>query len=728
MRNLSCTGIFCLFLFTHAATFGQSLSGEDGYQLWLRYAPIESAVLQQYYEGLLPKVWIEGTGELVDQARKELQTGLSSLLEQPINWAKTEIKDAGFYGGMIGQSSFLDEILTTEEKAQIGAEGYMLLHRKEKGRQVLLLAAKDERGLLYGVFHFLRLLQTGQSLEDLHLLENPAIQLRVLNHWDNLDRTVERGYAGFSIWNWHELPEFIDPRYADYARANASIGINGTVVTNVNANALVFRRDYIEKAAALAKVFRKYGIKIYLTARFSSPVELGRLPTADPLDPQVQAWWKDKVKEIYEIIPDFGGFLVKANSEGQPGPQQYGRNHADGANLLADALAPYGGVVMWRAFVYSAEEPEDRAKQAYNEFVPLDGKFRKNVLIQVKNGPIDFQPREPVHPLFGAMPKTPLMMEFQITKEYLGQGTHLVGLSSMYEEVLQTDTYAKGQGSTVAKVITGELDGHSLSGIAGVANIGTARNWTGNLFGQADWYAYGRLAWNPDLSSLQIFREWAAMTFNHEQQVQETVVDLLLHSHETCVRYMTPMGLHHLMATGHHYGPGPWVDNLSRADWNPVYYHKADATGLGFDRTASGSDALGQYAPSFQKKYADLNSCPPAFLLWFHHVPWNHKMPSGKSMWQELCRTYHQGASEVSAMKEKWKALGHLVDASRFAHVKMHLDIQEKEAKWWRDASLRYFQTFSQMKIPADLEQPQYDLKYYKSLSHPYAPGIRPRW
>nr|MBX2873642.1 alpha-glucuronidase [Saprospiraceae bacterium] len=422
------------------------------------------------------------------------------------------------------------------------------------------------------------------------------------------------------------------------------------------------------------------------------------------------------------------GFLVKANSEGQPGPQQYQRNHADGANMLADALAPHGGIVMWRAFVYSAEEPEDRAKQAYNEFVPLDGKFRKNVLIQVKNGPIDFQPREPIHPLFGAMPKTPLMMEFQITKEYLGQGTHLVGLSKMYEEVLQTDTYVKGPGSTVAKVIDGSLDGHELSGMAGVANIGTARNWTGNLFGQADWYAFGRLAWNPNLQSDEIFREWAAMTFSHEPQVQETVITLLRKSHETCVRYMTPMGLHHLMATGHHYGPGPWVDNLSRADWNPVYYHKADAAGLGFDRTATGSNALGQYHPDLQKQYADIKTCPPEFLLWFHHVPWDYKMPSGKTLWEELCRTYHQGAWEVSAMKEKWKAIEHAVDEQRFAHVNMHLSIQEKEAKWWRDASLRYFQSFSKMKIPADLEQPAHDLQYYQSLSHPYAPGIRPRW
>lgn len=728
MRNLLSPYHTWYLLLLCLATRAQSQAFDDGYRLWLRYDPIESLPIRASYENALRSATIEGEGAMLENARAELQMGLSGLLAKEIDVLEESMGKGGFYGGIIGKSKVIDQTLTEAEKGSINHEGYLILSRGAKGQEHIFLAAKDEQGLLYGVFHFLRLLQVGAPIRELSILENPGTKVRILNHWDNLDRTVERGYAGFSIWNWHELPEYINPRYKDYARANASLGINGAVVTNVNANSLVFRQDYIEKAAALADVFRAYGIKLYLTARFSSPIELGKLPTADPLDPQVQEWWKNKVKEIYAAIPDFGGFLVKANSEGQPGPQQYQRNHADGANMLADALAPYGGIVMWRAFVYSAEEPEDRAKQAYNEFVPLDGKFRKNVLIQVKNGPIDFQPREPIHPLFGAMPKTPLMMEFQITKEYLGQGTHLVGLSKMYEEVLQTDTYVKGPGSTVAKVIDGSLDGHELSGMAGVANIGTARNWTGNLFGQADWYAFGRLAWNPNMKSDEIFREWAAMTFSHAPQVQETVMTLLRKSHETCVRYMTPMGLHHLMATGHHYGPGPWVDNLSRADWNPVYYHKADAAGLGFDRTATGSDALGQYHPDLQAQYADKKTCPPEFLLWFHHVPWDYQMPSGKTLWEQLCRTYHQGAKEVSAMKERWESIEHAVDEQRFAHVKMHLSIQEKEAKWWRDASLRYFQGFSKMKIPADLEQPAHDLKYYRSLSHPYAPGIRPRW
>ena len=396
--------------------------------------------------------------------------------------------------------------------------------------------------------------------------------------------------------------------------------------------------------------------------------------------------------------------------------------------MLADAVAPYGGIVMWRAFVYSSEEPDDRAKQAYNEFVPLDGKFRPNVLIQVKNGPIDFQPREPIHPLFGAMPETPLMMEFQLTKEYLGQGTHLVGLASMYEEVLRTDTYARGKGSTVASVIDGSLHQHSLTGIAGVANIGTDRNWTGNLFGQADWFAFGRLAWNPTLDARSIFTEWTQLTFHTDQEATTAITDLLASSYETCVRYMTPLGLHHIMAANHHFGPGPWVADMPRADWTSVYYHRADEMGLGFNRTRTGSGALAQYAPAFQEQYEDIAKCPPTHLLWFHHVGWEQRLASGRTLWEELCHTYYQGAEEVSTMRVNWQKLRSFVDAERHQQVAMHLHIQEQEARWWRDACLLYFQTFSKQPIPAELEPPVHNLEYYQSLSYPYAPGIRPRW
>ena len=448
-------------------------------------------------------------------------------------------------------------------------------------------------GVLYGVFHLLRLMQTRQPLDRLELQERPAIQLRVLNHWDNLDRSVERGYAGQSIWDWHKLPDYIDPRYVDYARANASLGINATVLTNVNSNAISLRPDYLAKAAALANVLRPYGIRVLLTVRFAAPIEIGGLRTADPADPAVKQWWRAKAAEIYRSIPDFGGFLVKANSEGQPGPQDYGRSHADGANMLADAVAPFGGVVMWRAFVYSNEQPDDRAKQAYSEFKPLDGKFRDNVMVQVKNGPIDFQPREPFHPLFGAMPRTPLVLEVQITKEYLGFATHLAYLGTLYEEVLRADTYARGPGSTVAKVIDGSLHGYAHTGIAGVANIGTDRNWSGSHFDQANWYAFGRLAWNPTSSAEDIARDWVRMTFSNDAMFVARVVEMMMRSRQAVVDYMTPLGLHHLMAEGHHYGPQPWFDGGRRADWTPVYFHRADAQGIGFDRSASGSNAVG---------------------------------------------------------------------------------------------------------------------------------------
>jgi alpha-glucuronidase len=470
-------------------------------------------------------------------------------------------------------------------------------------------------------------------------------------------------------------------------------------------------------------VFRPYGIKVYLTARFSAPIEIGKLKTADPLDTLVRQWWKEKVNEIYSIIPDFGGFLVKANSEGQPGPQNYKRDHADGANMLAEAVAPHNGIVMWRAFVYSNETPEDRFKQAYNEFKPLDGKFKNNVLVQVKNGPIDFQPREPFHPLFGAMPQTPLMMEYQLTQEYLGFATHLVFMPPLFKEVLDADTYAKGNGSTVAKVIDGSLHGYALSGMAGVANIGNEINWTGHEFGQSNWYALGRLAWDQSLSAAQIAEEWLKQTFNTDPVFVTTAKKIMSGSREALVNYMTPLGLHHIMGYGHHYGPAPWYDRAARADWNPVYFHKADVNGIGFDRTSKGSNALMQYAPEVRKQFDDINSCPEEYLLWFHHVPWNYKMKSGRSLWDELCYRYYTGVDSVRAMQKAWKSLERFVDKERFNHVTMLLAIQEKEAAWWRNACLLYFQTFSKMPIPPQYEQPDKTLDYYKSLSFPYAPG-----
>jgi alpha-glucuronidase len=566
------------------------------------------------------------------------------------------------------------------------------------------------------------MLKTQKNIEEVSVVSKPRIQHRVLNHWDNLDRTVERGYAGFSIWDWHKLPDYIKPRYKDYARANASIGINGTVLTNVNANSDVLTPQYLEKVAALADVFRPYGIKVYLTARFSAPVEIGGLETADPLEPAVVSWWKNKVDEIYEYIPDFGGFLVKANSEGQPGPQDYGRSHAVGANMLADALAPHDGIVMWRAFVYSNEVPEDRAKQAYNEFTPLDGKFRDNVLVQVKNGPIDFQPREPFHPLFGAMPETPLMMEFQITKEYLGQATHLVYLAPLYKEALYSDTYAEGEGSRVAKVVDGSLEDHEISGIAGVSNIGTDRNWCGHTFDQANWYAYGRLAWDHSLSSVDIAEEWLRMTFTNDPDFIGPVKEMMLASREITVNYMTPIGLAHIMGWGHHYGPAPWIDE-GRADWTSVYYHRADTGGIGFDRTASGSNAVNQYYDPVAERFADPETCPEKYLLWFHHLPWDYSTNSGRTLWKELVYRYYNGTDSVRWMQETWNSVKGMIDRQRHDKVSEFLDIQLQEAEWWRNACLLYFQTYSRRPVPAKYEKPSKSLLHYKNLKFKYAPG-----
>ena len=561
------------------------------------------------------------------------------------------------------------------------------------------------------------------------------VKYRILNHWDNLDRTVERGYAGFSLWDWHKLPDYIDPRYYDYARANASAGINGTVVTNVNANAQALTPLYLEKFAALAAVFRPYGIRIYLTARFSAPVDIGKLKTADPLNDEVKLWWKNKIDEIYKYIPDFGGFVVKANSEGQPGPQNYDRTHADGANMLAQALAPYRGIVMWRAFVYDNKVPDDRAKQAYNEFKPLDGKFLPNVLVQVKNGPIDFQPREPFHPLFGAMPATPLMMEFQLTQEYLGYATHLVYLAPLFKECLDSDTHSKGKGSFVSKVIDGSLEDHKISGMAGVANIGNDRNWCGHPIAQANWYAFARLAWDPDLDADAIAGEWIKMTYSNQKEVVQTLTRIMMESRETTVNYMTPLGLHHIMGWDHHYGPAPWIKDKPRADWTSVYYHQADSLAVGFERSSKGSNALGQYAPEVQRMYERLEDCPEEYLLWFHHVRWDHKMKSGKTLWEELCARYYKGAEDVRKMQNAWNSLQGKIDDDRFKQVKTLLAIQHKEAIWWRNACVLYFQTFSRKDIPTGLapkgspwEKPDKTLEYYQSLEFPFAPGIRPRW
>jgi alpha-glucuronidase len=709
------TTLLCLILFCVSYS-------EDGYRLWLRYDKIKDAKLLARYQQQVTGVQFNNTSTILAAAKEELLQGLQGLLRREII-DRHSINNGIVIAGTPGSSSLVKSLFSLNEINALGEEGFIIRTSVVHKENVIFIAAKNDVGILYGVFNFLRLLQTHRNIQQLSIISIPKIQNRVLDHWDNLNRTVERGYAGISIWNWHTLPGYIDRRYIDYARANASIGINGTVLTNVNANAFVLTKDYLIKAAALADVFRPYGIKVYLTAKFSAPIEIGGLKTADPLNTDVQNWWKQKIDEIYRYIPDFGGFLVKANSEGQPGPQNYGRTHADGANMLANALAPHNGIVMWRAFVYSNEAPADRFKQAYTEFRPLDGVFGKNVLVQVKNGPLDFQPREPFSPLFGDMPKTPLMMEFQLTQEYLGQGTHLVYEAPLFKEVLEADTYEKGKGSTVTKVIDGSLDGHQLTGIAGVSNIGNDINWTGHPFGQANWYAYGRLAWDHELSPAVIADEWIRQTFSNDEDFVNTVKKIMLASREAVVNYMSPLGLHHIMGYGNHYGPAPWYDKAPRADWNPVYFHRADSIGIGFDRTHAGSGALAQYRPLVAKEFEDMPVCPEKYLLWFHHVGWTYTLQSGRNLWNELCYKYNEGVDTVRWMQNAWNTMKRHIDGERFNEVRMLLNIQEKEAVWWRNACLLYFQTFSKMPVPEKYEKPDHTLEYYESLQFPYAPG-----
>ena len=698
-------------------------SAQTDYKLWLQYEKVQDAKLVSEYQSTINGIVALDNSETIQAATKELQLGLSGLLGNKINVQQNvEAENVLILGS---KSSLKEDILKNlkNDFDLINDEGYIIKTIKSKDKNRILVTGKTDIGVLYGVFNFLKLLQTNKSIENLNIVDAPKINVRMLNHWDNLNGTVERGYAGASLWNWQKLPDFIDQRYIDYARANASIGINGTVLNNVNANALILTPLYLEKVEALANTFRPYGIKVYLTARFSAPIEIGGLKTADPYDEKVKNWWKEKAAEIYKRIPDFGGFLVKANSEGQPGPQNYGRNHVDGANMLADAVAPFGGIVMWRAFVYSEHDVNDRAKQAYSEFVPYDGKFRDNVIVQVKNGAIDFQPREPFHPIFGAMPKTPLMMEFQITQEYLGFSTHLVYLPKLYQEVLEADTFGKGKGSTVAKVVDGSLENHKITGIAGVANIGSDINWTGHPFAQANWYGFGRLAWNPYLDSETIADEWLRMTFSNDENFVNPIKEMMLKSREAVVNYMTPLGLHHIMDTGHHYGPGPWVGNLSRPEWNPTYYHKADKNGLGFDRSKTGSKATAQYAPEVAKLFDDVKTCPEKDLLWFHHLSWDYKLKDGQTLWNGIALKYQEGVDEVATMQSTWNKMGNYVDETRFKEVQMLLNIQHKEAKWWRDACLLYFQQFSGKELPKGVEKPTQTLEHFKSLKFPFAPG-----
>lgn len=526
----------------------------------------------------------------------------------------------------------------------------------------------------------------------------PACQYRILDHWDNLDDSVERGYAGLSIWEWTSDSIPVE-RIRTYGRLNKAIGINGSVLNNVNSNPAILDEEHLQRVARIADILREYGIRTYLSVNFATPLSLGELQTADPLNEDVINWWNSKVDAIYSLIPDFGGFLVKASSEGQPGPQDFGRSHVDGANMLADALAKHGGILMWRAFVYAANSP-DRAKQAYEEFVPLDGQFRENVIIQIKNGPVDFQPREPVSPLFWGLHSTESMAELQITQEYTGQENHLCFLPPMWKECLDAIGPRKA--------------------IAGVANTGQDDNWCGQMFAQANWYAFGRLAWNPSLSSDEIADEWIHHSFKKpwwctkkrfERYFVEPVKAMMLESHEAVVNYMMPLGLHHLFYWEHHYGPQPWCDIPgAREDWMPRYYHRADSTGIGFDRSESGSNAVSQYPDSLSAIYGSVADCPENLILWFHHIPWDYTMKSGRSLWDQLCIQYDLGVKQVSGFLNTWENVKPYLDSTVWEETYEKLKIQEKDARLWRDACIQYFQTFSEKEIPADIIRPEIPL------------------
>lgn len=591
-------------------------------------------------------------------------------------------------------------------------EGYNIYARPaQQGDNIqyeATITASNPIGLLYGAYELIRLQNTDayntgsgkqQSFSKvIDETEKPQVGLRILNHWDNLDGSIERGYAGKSIFKWEEIKlgkngkggsisKSLHDRLITYARANASLGINGSVLNNVNASPKMMTAEYINKVKIIANILRPYGIRVYLSINFASPMALGYTETADPLDKKVQQWWKKKAKEIYATIPDFGGFLVKANSEGQPGPGDYHRTHADGANMLADAVKPYGGIIMWRSFVYGANHKgEDRVKQAVSEFKGMDGKFRDNVILQSKNGPLDFQPREPYAPIFDNIKQTPQIAELQITQEYLGQSKHLTYLAPMWKEFF------------------GFVNPDRLVGISGVANIGDDANWCGHPFSQANWYAFGRLAWNPSLTAEEIAHEWLVQTYeNQDEKFTKPVEMMMMTSREACVNYMMPLGLHHIFKFDHHYGPEP--DGFIASyplEWCPVYYHKADAQGVGFDRSSKGTDAVGQYPEPYRSLYDNIETCPEEYLLWFHHVPWTYKMKSGSTLWQELCMKYNMGVAMVEVYRDFWHTSakqymkGH---EQEWQHTDSLLNVQLENAKEWRNTCLKYFQTFSKMKI-----------------------------
>lgn len=679
---------------------------DDGSRLWLKYDLIKNKNVQSAYAKYNSIIIPSKKTPTIEKALEELQIGFKGLLGKNL----TNNSKNNTTGGI------KLEITNKEELTKDSPEdGFAIIVQKDN----LTITSKTETGVLYGVFELLRNIQTEKIITK-NIVSSPKVKLRMLNHWDNANGTVERGYAGSSIWKWNELPFRIDPRYITYARANASLGINATSINNVNASSRFLTAEYLEKIKAVADVLRPYGIKVFISVNFRSPRTLGGLKTSDPLDTDVRKWWIEKTKEIHQYIPDFGGYLVKANSEGEPGPQDYGRTHADGANMLAEAMKPYNGIVIWRAFVYNADPNGDRFKEGYEQFKPLDGKFDPKVIVQVKNGPIDFMPREPFHPMFGSFPKTKLGIEFQITQEYLGQSTHLTYLAPMFRECLDTDTYANGKGSTVSKVIDGSLYNSQMSLMAGVANTGSDANWCGHPFNQANWYAFGRLAWNHELSSEDIAKEWIGMTLTNNNNAKEKINAIMQKSLPTYIKYTYPLGLHHMMGEGHHYGPEPWLTKAARPDWTSIYYHRADSIGLGFDRTGKVSNAIKLYSKEIIDTWGNPDKCDLNYLLWFHHIPWSKKLNTGNSLWEELCYRYYSGVEETKNLQKEWNEMKPYIDEETYASVMARLKIQEKEAIWWRDSCVLYFKEFSKMPIPNNLILPNRTLEEVKKLVEIY--------
>ncbi len=667
------------------------VSAETGYDLWMRYHPIKNTDYLNQCRAAFTHIVAPGDSRTLEAVRSELTRGLSGLLDTTITASDAITRVGAVVAGTPSTSPIVSQLGLGSDLTSLGEEGFLIRSVTHDGKKATVIAARSEIGVLYGAFALLRLIQTNKPVNGFDRSETPRNAIRYLDHWDNMGGNIERGYAGGSIWfggNWDLLPDNPPPRLTDYARANASVGINGAIINNVNADYRLLEAESLDKVAALADVFRPWGVRVGISIQFNAPMKISNLATADPLDESVKAWWRERIRMIYNRIPDFIGFLVKANSEGQSGPNDYGRTHADGANLLARPLAEHDGIVMWRTFLTCGT---DRAKCGLRIFAPLDGRFEDNVILQAKNGPIDFQPREPYHPLFGGMQQTKVMMEFQITQEYLGHDEDLVYLAPMWKEVLDFDTYARGKGTTVARILDGSAEGFEKTGYTGVSNVGSATNWCGHHFAQSNWYSYGRLAWNPGLTSQEIADEWIRMTFTHDHAARETITAMMMRSHQGTVDYTMPLGLNHIMEVNNHKKPCP-------ACWGG--YHGADEDGIGIDRTATGTDAVSQYYPEVRDLFDSRETCPLDYLLWFHHVPYTDQLSTGRTLIQELYHRYNSYAGYVHGLRNDWNSVRSVVDSARFAHMVGRLDEQFDRAELWHDVCVEFLEENSGIEPP----------------------------